>query len=670
VPGLHGIRALALAAVLVFSQGFELGRGGFLGISTAFTLTGFLLATLALAEWSQSSQLALGRFWERRARRLVPPQLLAVLGVIVLQITVRVGSVPSFRGDVVAALTFTTNWRLAYPAEGFARSFSELSALRHLWPVALTAQVFLIFPLLFTLMMWITGRQWRLAGMLWGIGALASFGGAWVLSEDPDARDLVYYGTHTRAGEVLVGVVLGYAVLSPSFRKVISRPRNLRLVRYGSLGALAGLALLWTFVSYDSSAVFHGVTLLNALLTGWVILAVTMPGPTAQLLGVWPLRTIGQISYGAYLFHWPIYLLLDEDRTGLQGVALFGTRVGATLAAAAVSYWLVEVPFRWRIRAPRFQLASGMAIASAVLIAVAFVLPVKPPANISLTVDDGSGPGDLDVVTSTGGPEAARVLLVGDQLAESLIGGFQAWNEDSDHADQQLHLDTHITGDCPLGGAGDVVTLGRPVSSSLDCEAWRLRLPRMLDAADYDAVVVLMGVADLGSRDIVGEQQHLGNASYDHWFAGQIDATADVLSEANVPVLWATLPHVRMDDDDPSTQWPDFDDNDPRRVDRFNELLTGTIGDRDGFTVVDLNAWLQDAPRGEFNPDLRTGTTFTESGAGSVVQWLAARVLDATGPAGSTNAGTTADETSTTSSTTTTITPDASDTTETTAPSG
>jgi hypothetical protein len=86
--------------------------------------------------------------------------------------------------------------------------------------------------------------------------------------------------------------------------------------------------------------------------------------------------------------------------------------------------------------------------------------------------------------------------------------------------------------------------------------------------------------------------------------------------------------------------------------------------------VVDLNAWLQDAPRGEFNPDLRTGTTFTESGAGSVVEWLAARVLDATGPAGSTNAATTADETSTTSSTTTTITPDASDTTETTAPSG
>jgi peptidoglycan/LPS O-acetylase OafA/YrhL len=627
VPGLDGLRALALAGVLVSAHGFDLGRGGFLGISSAFTLSGFLLATLALAEWSQSGMLAVGRFWERRARRLVPAQLVAVLGVIVLQVVVRVGSVPTFRGDVLAALTFTTNWRLAFPAEGFASSFSELSALRHLWPVAVTAQVFLLFPLLFSLMMWITGRKWRLAGMLWGAGALVSFGAAWVLSDDPDARDLVYYGTHTRAGEVLVGVVLGYAVLSPSFRKVISRPRILNGVRYGAVGALAGLGLLWTFVSYQSSSVFHGITLVNALLTAWVILAVTMPGPAAKALGFWPLRQIGIISYGAYLFHWPLYLLFDEDRVGFGGAALFGVRVAATLAAASICYWAIEAPMRWRVRAPRVQLGAGLAVASAVLVALVFVVPVNPPANISLTIDDGDGPGDLDVITPTGGQEAARVLVVGDQLAESFLGGFEDWNADSEHADQALRIDTHITADCPLGGPGRRVSLGRTVAPSLDCEAWRPRLPKMLDAADYDAIVVVMGLADLGSREIGSERQHLGDPGYDHWLTGQIDATADVLSEAGVPVLWSTVPHVRLDDDDPSTQWPDFDDNDPRRVDRFNELITGTLGDRDGFTVVDLNAWLQDVPRGEFNPDYRSGSTFTEQGATEAVEWLAPRVL-------------------------------------------
>jgi peptidoglycan/LPS O-acetylase OafA/YrhL len=666
VPGLDGLRALALGAVLVFSQGFDLGRGGFLGTSSAFTLSGFLLATLALAEWSQTSQLALARFWERRARRLAPALLLTVLAVVALQSTVRVGSVPTFRGDVIAALGYGTNWRLAFPAEGFARSFNELSALRHLWPVAIAAQVFLVFPLLFKLMMWITGRQWRLAGILWGAGALVSFSFAWAIAEDPDARDLVYYGTHTRVGELLVGVVLGYAVLSPSFRKLISRPRNLSIVRSGALGALVGLLLLWTFVSFESSSLFHGITALNALLTAWVILAVTMPGPVAQLLGIWPLRQIGQVSYAAYLFHWPIYLLIDEDRIGLDGAALFGVRVAATLGAAIVSYWAIETPVRWRLRMPRFQLGTALAAGSAALVALVFVVPVNPPANISLTVDDGSGPGYLDVVTPTEGQEAARVLLVGDEIADSMIPGFQAWNADPDRADQQLRVDTHITAGCPLGGARTRVSLGRTVDPSLDCEAWRPRLPKMLEAAEFDVIVVVMGVADLGSREIGGDLQHLGNAGYDHWLTGQIDATADVLAEADVPVLWATTPHVRLDDDDPSTQWPDFDDNDPRRVDLLNELTVASLGQRDGFTVIDLNAWLLDVPRGEFNPDLRTGSTFTERGATSAVQWLAPQVLDVTGSSGTTGETETTDTTAATETTDTTAATETTGATDTT----
>ena len=623
---------MALLAVLAFAHDVDLMQGGFLGISTVFTLSGFLMATLALAEWSQTGQMLFGRFWDRRARNIAPPYLALLAVVVALQTTVRVGSVPTFQGDVFAALGFVTNWRLAFPSEGFASSFADLSALSHLWPVAITAQAYLVFPLVFVVLMLVTGRQWRASGYIFAALAGASFAAAWMLSGNTEARRIAYYGTHTRVGEMLVGVVLAYAVLTPGFRTLLSKPLVMNAVRNGAAVALAGLLALWFLVPFDSPSLFHGVTILNAVLTAWVILAVTMPGPAASVLGFAPLRHLGEVSYAAYLFHWPLYLLLDEDRTGLSGPVLFGVRLGATLVAAVVCYWVIQAPFRWQVKVKPWVMSAGFVTTGAIVAAAVFVLPVNPPANISLAIDDGQGPGDLEVVRPSVGDATARVLLVGDEAVGSLTSGFVAWNEDPAHEDQQFQVDTHVTDGCPLGGSGTREALGLKVEASLDCEAWRPRLPKMLDAADYDVIVVAMGGGDLGERKIGRHWQHLGDPAYDVWMAQQIDGLADVLADKGIPVMWATYPHLRLTDDDrPSSSWTEFDDNDPSRVDRLNELIESTVGGRDDFEVVDLAAWLYDVPRGEFNSEIRVGATFTEPGAKETVGWLAPQILTTTG---------------------------------------
>jgi hypothetical protein len=229
-------------------------------------------------------------------------------------------------------------------------------------------------------------------------------------------------------------------------------------------------------------------------------------------------------------------------------------------------------------------------------------------------------------VAPAGGSEAARVLLVGDETAASLVPGFEAWN--TANRDEGIRVDTHVASECPMGGAATVRRLGETVHPSTECEAWRLRLPETLEATEADAIIVVMGLSDLGERRIDQEWAHLGEPLYDRWMADEIDGLADVLAGEGVPVLWTTSPHVRVDpSDNDASSWSDFVDNDPARVDRLNELVNSAVRSRGDFEVVDLAAWLYDVRRGEFNPDIRTDTTFTDEGAEQVVSWLAPQVL-------------------------------------------
>ena len=542
VAAFDGLRAVALLAVLAFHQGFDLARGGFLGLSSFFTLSGFLVATIALAEWAQNGRLSLGRFWEHRARRILPPLFLTVAAVVALQVTLRVGAGPRYRGDVLAALGQVLNWRYVLDGAGFARVLTDPSPVQHLWTLSMLVQLTVVLPLIFIGLMKLTRARWRAAGGGFALLAAASFAAAWFTAGRSGNDGSAYFGTHNRAGEMLVGVVLAYVVLSPRVRRVVGSPAGAAALRFGTPAALVALAWLWSSTGLYSTNLFGGVTAVNAVLTAWVIFAVTMPGPVSTGLGSVPLRTLGGLSFAAYLVHWPLFLLLDGDRLGFGGPLLFLVRLAATFAVAAAVTYGFERPLRhMRLAGPRLAVALGLVVV--VVGAAAFVLPQQPPPGVSLTVDDGSGPGDLDVVAPAG-DEAASIAVVGGSLAGSLTPGFEAWN--AENPDQGVRIATHVATDCPLSAPGPVRLAGEKVGEDTACVGFGPRLPHLLDAADPDVVVVVPGVGDLAEREIDRQWVHAGDPVFDTWLRQHLDDLADTLGEAGVPVVWATSPHVRL----------------------------------------------------------------------------------------------------------------------------
>ncbi|HEX6420685.1 MAG TPA: acyltransferase [Acidimicrobiales bacterium] len=631
VDGFDGVRAVALLAVMAFHQGFDFARGGFLAISTFFTLSGFLAATIALAEWSQGGRLVLARFWQHRVRRIAPALLFTIAVVVVLQTVLRVGAGPGYRGDVLAALGQVLNWRYVLEGDGFARTLTDPSPVQHLWSLSMLAQLTVVLPLVFVGVMKLAGRRWRLAGTVFAAAAAASFAGAWLTADRVGNDGMAYYGTHLRAGEMLVGVVLAYLVLSPGVRRAVGSPAGLAVVRWGAVAALAVLAWLWHATGLYSSNLFAGVTAANALLSAWLIFAMTLPGPATSVLGSRPMRLLGGVSYAAYLLHWPIFLLVDSGRTGLDGPLLFVPRLAATLAAAALVTLALERPFRRRVTLALPRLALALGVVTAVVAAAAFVLPEQPPRGVSLTIGDGSRPGDLDVVVPDG-EAVASIAVVGGSLAGSLPPGFEAWN--AEHPDQQVRVHTHVA-DCPLAGAGPVRLAGETVGESTECLGFAPRLPRLLDAAEPDLVIVVPSAADLGDRELDRETVHLGDPVFDEWFYEHLRDLSATLDAAGVPVVWATSPHLRLTPGgDLEGDWTSVAANDPRRVDRMNDLVR-SVASRSDASVVDLGAWAQRLPRGEFGSGQRAeGRDLTEDGATRAAGWLVPQVLDLLGVTG------------------------------------
>ncbi len=349
IVGLDGLRALAVALVILFHltpPGTLVG--GFVGVDVFFVVSGFLITGLLLREHSDTGRIDLASFWRRRARRLLPA--LGLLLVVTLAAALVVGGdvLVNLGRQVLGAATFSGNWlSIASASSYFDDSTPEL--LRNLWSLAVEEQFYLLWPLLVAVALIRMPRPLRLAV----IGALALASAvAMGLLWDPVDATRVYYGTDTHAFGLLAGAAL--AVLSQAWpQRALEWPRRLRTAA-GCIGALALLGLVASSVVLqgDAAVTYRGGLPLVAVLTALVIATLLVPGtPLARLLSLRPIAWVGVRSYGLYLWHWPVLVLVAAalpgwPRDGALGWAIGVVALVITVAAATVSYALVEQPVR------------------------------------------------------------------------------------------------------------------------------------------------------------------------------------------------------------------------------------------------------------------------------------------------------------------------------------
>ncbi len=345
VPGLDGLRALAVIAVLLYHADLPMW-GGFLGVEAFFALSGYLITALLLAEWHAEQRIDLATFWLRRARRLLPALLFLLAGTIILAWLVLPSKLADLRVDILAALGYIMNWRLIRSGQSYFDPLLRPPLLQHLWSLAVEEQFYLLWPPLV-----VAGLRWLRPRGLLVLTLLAAAGSTLLMAvlyrpgADPSR---IYYGTDTRAAGVLLGAALAL-VRTPGHPPAATSRRAGRLLDGAGLMALAALLACFGWLPEQHRLLYRGGFALVAGLTVLVIAAVSHPRAVVlpRLLGLPLLRWIGLRSYGLYLWHWPVFVVTRPTvDLPLAGLPVLGLRLAIVVALVELSYRYIELPVR------------------------------------------------------------------------------------------------------------------------------------------------------------------------------------------------------------------------------------------------------------------------------------------------------------------------------------
>ena len=638
-PALDGLRAVSVLVVLLFHGEITGFSGGYLGVSVFFTLSGYLITSLLIAERTGTGRTGVGAFYVRRAKRLLPASVVCLTAIAIASATTDwFAGVSTLRRDLLGALFQVANW-VSLGGSGsyqqlFANAAGQVSPVEHYWSLAIEEQFYWIWPLAFVALCRLArshrARTWAVAGVTIGFGIAAPvIAAVW-------GADAAYWATPARAAEILTGALAAFLLTGRSPARWWS------WLALGSFAALGAAVLLFPAAhgpAYSGALPLVGVT--SALL----IVGLQASGPLVTVLSTPPLVWLGKISYGVYLFHWPVFVMLDARRVDVSTPALFALRMAVTLVIAQLSFTVIERPIRTGVswRPPTIGLSAAAACVGAAVATFALVpggdadywrapnavdaagidpvgsvelAPLVPvhdesttqstspappvPRTTAPSVTPGSGadtaiPGTLDTTTSTSSTLAPlptlsrpmRVVVAGDSTAEATGFGLAQWATEHPELAQVSLLAEK--------GCGFVRGGEQLVNDWVDvperCDRWLTdHLPASVGELQPDVVMLLTTSWDvLDHRWDGGDPQ----TPFDANFAARIDGdfralTNTLLDSGAGQVVWVREPV-------PNVFWwsSGQSQEDPARHQVLYDTMDRIAADMSGrVTVIDLPTWI------------------------------------------------------------------------------
>ncbi len=642
--------------------GPDIVPGGILSLDLFFVLSSYLIVSIALREWDGTGRIDLVAYAGRRVRRLFPALFLA-LGFLSIYLAVINDPeiIDRWTGAIVSALTYSANWHEIAADVSYFEQFGAPSPLKHVWSFAIEEQFYLFAPLFL-----IAGLRWggrRGREILLALSVAGALASAWwmarvhVEGEDPSRA---YYGTDTRAQALFVGIAIALAV------HLYGSPRSVWGTRIAALVAYPATAWhLWAVLQISERDVWlfeNGGFLLVAVVAGLAMFGLSQDAPWSPLHRLFasaPFRYSGRISYGLYLYHWPIYLLLTPSRAGslfgvdpITGWPLLGIHLTLTVIVSVLSFHFVEQPFvkrTWPVTRRPLTPAMGWFAGTAAIVVILGGLLVahtrRPPEQVERVVfveaADGLGAtpaepdnadeyNDLDEPVAPNEPEQVRILTVGDSVMDQIGVSLSDWSIENPDSGVVAFNEAHIgcgtvrEGEKRVpegleGPVGDICSdWADPVDPEIVSEYDVVSWTTILEVFRPDVVITHVSPWDVTDRRVPGlnddEWTHIGEPVYDDYARAEYGAAIDLLTSTGADLyILAGAPLNR----EITPQ------NDPARIAALNEIVAGLAAEAgDAVTMVDYPGWV--GPIGSDQELARRddGVHISDGGLVEIVPWL------------------------------------------------